>query len=225
MRSAIQHYNHGVDAVPRDDLDFSRENEDSQITVAKSRRVRQLSHKCSNVIFGAGFPNPEKLKNGAARCGIIMLLAYVMHAAIELASFWTVAFLTLAVAVVLLSIFGDVIESDLELLSLGKEAVIAGIASLIEATGIWLIVLFVPAMSRGLALRAMIIPVITVALIYKMAHLESWSVHEAGLLIAFQVGLICLVASLISGHFLSAIMVVAVIGIVLAVIASFAKSL
>ena len=45
-----------------------------------------------------------------------------MHAAIELAAFWTVAFLTLGVAVVLLSIFGGVIESDMELLSLGKEA-------------------------------------------------------------------------------------------------------
>ena len=148
-----------------------------------------------------------------------------MHAAIELASFWTLAFSTLAVAVVLVSIFGGVIESDLELLSLGKEAVIAGIASLIEAAGIWLIVLFVPAMSRGLALRAMIIPVIIVGLIYKLAHLESWSVHEAGLLLIFQIGLVCLVASLISGHFLSAIMVVAVIAIVLAVIANFAKSL
>ena len=71
----------------------------------------------------------------------------------------------------------------------------------------------------------MIVPLIIVALIYKIAHLESWSVFESGLLLAFQVAIGCLIASLISGHFLAAIMVVAVCGIILAVAASFAKSL
>ena len=148
-----------------------------------------------------------------------------MHAAIELAAFWAVAFLTLCAAVVLLNIFGDVIESDMELLSPRKEAVIAGIASLIEAVGVWLIVLFIPVMYRALALRAMIIPVVIVALIYKVAHLESWSVFEVGLLLAFQVAIGCLGASLISGHFQAAIMIVVVFGIILAVIATFAKNL
>jgi len=148
-----------------------------------------------------------------------------MHAAVELAAFWAFAFLTLSAAVVLLSIFGGVIESDMELLSFGKEAVIAGIASLIEAAGVWLIVLFISAMYRGLALRAMIIPIIIVGLIYKVAHLESWSIFEAGLLLAFQIVIGCLVASLISGHFQAAIMIVAVFGIILAVIAGIMKSL
>jgi len=148
-----------------------------------------------------------------------------MHAAIELAAFWAVAFLTLSAAVILLSIFCGVIESDMELLSLGKEAVVAGIASLIEAVGLWLIVLFIPAMYRGLALRAMIIPIIMVALIYKMAHLDSWSVLEAGLLLAFQAAIGCLMASLLSGHFQAAIMILVVFGIILAVIAVIAKSL
>jgi hypothetical protein len=148
-----------------------------------------------------------------------------MHAAIELAAFWAIAFLTLCVAVVLLNIFGDVIESDMELLSPGKEAVLAGIASLIEAVGVWLIVLFIPMMYRALGLRAMIIPVMIVALIYKVAHLESWSIFEVGLLLAFQVAIGCLGAALISGHFQAAIMIVVGFGIILAVIASFAKSL
>ncbi|HEX7618670.1 MAG TPA: hypothetical protein VF480_08125 [Verrucomicrobiae bacterium] len=148
-----------------------------------------------------------------------------MHAAIELVAFWAFAFLTLGMAVVLLSIFGGVIESDMELLGIGKEAVIAGIASLIEAATVWLIVLFISAAYRGLALRAMIIPLIIVGLIYKIAHLESWSVFEAGLLLAFQVAIGCLLSSLISGHFQAAIMVVVVFGIILAVIAAFAKSL
>jgi len=148
-----------------------------------------------------------------------------MHAAIELAAFWSVAFLTLCLAIALLSLFGNVIESDMELLSLGKEAVLAGVASLVEAAGVWLIVLFISPAYRGGALRAMIVPLIIVALIYRIAHLESWSVFESGLLLAFQVAIGCLIASLVSGHFLAAIMVVAVCGIVLVVVASFAKSL
>lgn len=148
-----------------------------------------------------------------------------MHAAIELAAFWSVGFLTLCLAVVLLSVFGNVIESDMELLSLGKEAVIAGIASLIQATSVWLIVLFISPAFRGGALRAMIVPLIIVALIYKIAHLESWSIFETILLLAFQVAIACLIASLISGHFFAAIIFVAAFGIILAVIAAIAKSL
>jgi len=148
-----------------------------------------------------------------------------MHAAIELLAFWAFGFLTLCGALWLLAIFGGVIESDMELLSLGKEVVIAGIASLIEAMGVWLIVLFISAMYRGLALRAMIVPLIIVALIYKVAHLESWSAFEAGLLLAFQVAIGCLIASLISGHFLAAIMVAVGFGAILAVVAAIARSL
>jgi hypothetical protein len=148
-----------------------------------------------------------------------------MHAAIQLTAFWAVAFLTLCAAVLLLNIFSGVIEGDMELLSLGKEAVIAGIASLFEAVGLWLIVLFIPAGYQGIGLRAMIIPVLIVALIYKVAHLVSWSIFEIGLLLAFQVGVGCVAASLISGHFQAAIMVVVVFGIILAVIASIVKSL
>jgi hypothetical protein len=165
------------------------------------------------------------LLRGYDASGSFDMAGHRMHAAIELAAFWAVAFLTLCVAVVLLNIFGDLIESDMELLGPGKEAVIAGIASLIEAVGVWLIVLFIPATYRGLALRAMIIPVIFVALIYKVAHLESWSIFEVGLLLVFQVVIGGLVASLISGHFQAAIMIVLVFGMILAVIAGFAKSL
>lgn len=148
-----------------------------------------------------------------------------MHAVLELVAFWAVGFLTLSAAVVLLSIFGGVIGSDMELLSLGREAVIAGIASLIEAAGVWLIIMFISPAYRGGALRAMVVPLIIVGLIYMIAHLESWGAFEAGLLLVFQVEIACLIASLISGHLLAAIMVVVVCGIILAVVASFAKSL
>ena len=148
-----------------------------------------------------------------------------MHAAIELITFWAFAFLTLSLAVALLRIYGGVIESDVELVSLGKEAVIAGIASLIEAVTVWLIVLYISAMYRGLALRAMIIPLIIVGLIYRISHLESWSIFEVVLLLAFQIAIGCLLASLISGHFQAAVLVIVVFGIILAVIAAVAKSL
>ena len=148
-----------------------------------------------------------------------------MHAAIELLAFWLVAYLTLCLALVLTSVFGNVIESDMEFLSLGKESVLAGVASLIEATSVWLIVLFISPEYRGGALRAMIVPLIVVALVYKIAHFESWTVIECGLLLAFQVAIGCLIASLIAGHFFAAIMVVAVCGIILAIVANFAKNL
>ena len=124
-----------------------------------------------------------------------------------------------------MNIFGNVIESDTELLSLGKEAVIAGIASLIEALGLWLIVLFISPGYRSLGLRGMAIPIIMVALIYKITHLESWSLWETGLLLAFQIAIGCCVAALISGQFQTALMVIVVFGIVLAVIAAVARSL
>jgi hypothetical protein len=148
-----------------------------------------------------------------------------MHATIELVVFWALAFLTLCVALVLLSIFDGLIENDLELHSLGRDAAIAGVASLIEALGVWLVVLFIPALYRGVGLRAMIVPAIIVALIYKIAHLEDWSRYDVILLLVFQVFVGYLVASLILGHFEAAIFALAGFGIVLAVIAGLAKGL
>ncbi len=95
--------------------------------------------------------------------------------------FWALAFLSLGAALVLLNIFYSLIGDGLELLSLGKEAVIAGIASLIEAASLWLVVTFVPA-----GARAMIFPALVVALIYKVAHFEDWGRFEILLLLVFQ---------------------------------------
>ena len=132
---------------------------------------------------------------------------HIMHAAIELAAFWAVAFLTLCLALVLLNIFGKVIQSDVELLSLGQEAIMAAVASLIEAMGVWLIVVFISSAYRALALRAMIVPIIIVALIYRIMHLESWSVFEAALLLAFQIVIGCVLSLCVSGHYQAAIVV------------------
>lgn len=127
-------------------------------------------------------------------------------------------------AVYLLAIFDGLIENDLELHPLGKEAAIAGVASFIEAMGVWLLILFIPASSRGLGMRAMIIPALIVALIYKVAHLEDWSRYDILLLLMFQVVICCLGASLMTAHFGTAILVVLFFGIVLVSVVFINKS-
>ena len=148
-----------------------------------------------------------------------------MHNTLQLLLFWAVAFVTLCAALVLLNIFYGLIENDLTLHSLGKEAVIAGIASLIEGVGVWLVVLGLSPAQRGLGMRALIIPAIIVALIYKIAHLEDWGRGDVLYLLAFQFVISCSGALLVSGHFGQALLVLVGFGITLAVIASFARSL
>jgi hypothetical protein len=148
-----------------------------------------------------------------------------VHATILLLAFWAVAFLSLCAAVALLGIFYSLIETDLALHSLGKEVVVAGIASHIEGMGVWLIVLFIPVSSRALALRSMIIPTIAVALIYKIVHLEDWSRYETILLLVFQIAIGCLVTSLVFGRFEAALFIAVGFGVALAVIAGVARNL
>ena len=50
-----------------------------------------------------------------------------MHAAMQLSVFWALAFVSLCTALVLLNLFYNLIGDGLELLSLGKEAMIAGV--------------------------------------------------------------------------------------------------
>jgi hypothetical protein len=152
--------------------------------------------------------------------GTTALSPPIMHLAIQLSVFWVLAFLTLCAALLLLNIFYGLIGDGLELLSIGKEAVIAAIASLVEAASIWLVISFVPA-----AVRAMIIPALVVALIYKVAHLEDWSRYEVLLLLIFQIVIGCLGVSLFFAHFQTAIIILVAFAAVLAVIAAFARSL
>ena len=55
-----------------------------------------------------------------------------MHTALHLLGFWVLAFVTLPAALVLLNIYDGLIGNDLILHTASKEAVIAGIASLVE---------------------------------------------------------------------------------------------
>jgi len=143
-----------------------------------------------------------------------------MHPAIQLVIYWLLAFLTLGIALVLLNIFFGLIGNDLELRSAGLETAIAGVASLVEALSFWLVVTFIP-----LGSRALIIPIVIVALIYKVAHYEDWGRFDVFILLVFQVVIAFLGVSLFFGHFQTAIFIFVGFGVVLAVIASIARSL
>ena len=115
--------------------------------------------------------------------------------------FWALAFLTLCASVLALTVFYGVIQSDLELHSLPKEAGIAGLASLVEALGVWLVVLFIPASHRGTGLYGMLIPALIVAIIYKATHVEDWNRYHLLLLLILQIVICGCAASLILRRF------------------------
>jgi hypothetical protein len=143
-----------------------------------------------------------------------------VHAAIQFVVLWVLAFITLSTAVLLLNIYYQIIGNDLTLRNLRQEATIAGVASLIEGTSAWVIVSFLPA-----AVRAMIVPAMIVAIIYKLSHLEDWSRYDVGLLLMFQIVIACFGGFLFFGHFQAALIIVAVFGGFLALIGSFVRNL
>src|ERR1041385_2760214 len=143
-----------------------------------------------------------------------------MIPALQLLGFWAVAFLTLGVAIVLLNIFESVIGNDLTLLSLRKEAVIAAVASLIEAASVWAWLTFLPA-----AGRALIIPGLVVAMIYKAAHLEDWTFKDILMLLVFQALLGVSIGLMLSGHFGGGMLILVVSAGLFVVVAAVLKDL
>jgi hypothetical protein len=89
-----------------------------------------------------------------------------MQSALQLLIFWGLAFVTLVVALLLLSIFFALIEDDLTLRGVGKETTIAAVASLVEGASVWAVVTFIPLAGPFLAAR-FFIPALIVGLIYK----------------------------------------------------------
>ena len=123
-------------------------------------------------------------------------------------------------ALLVLNVFFALIEDDLTLQSLGKEALIAAVASLIEAASVWVVITFIP-----LGARALFIPALIVGLIYKITHLEDWSHYEIILLLLFQVVIAAVGASLLSGHFAAAIGILFIFAVCLAVTVAFMRGL
>jgi len=112
------------------------------------------------------------------------------------------------------------IGNDLELSTAGKETVTAGVASLVEAVGFWLIATYAP--SAG---RAMVFPLFVAALIYKIAHFEDWNRNDVLMFMAFQAVIVIVGMSLAHGHFLAAILILAGFALFLGLVAAFARSL
>jgi hypothetical protein len=145
-----------------------------------------------------------------------------MHAVLHILEFWALAFASLSATLVLLNIFWNLIEQDLCLKSLGEEAVIAGIASFVEAIGLWLILTFV---NSPMGMRGMIIPGLIVGVIYKIAHFEDWTRYEIICLLMFQLVATTIGTALLTAHFAMAITVAIIFAVILAVIASFVRGL
>jgi hypothetical protein len=148
-----------------------------------------------------------------------------MHVLLQMALIWSSSFLTLGAAIVLLSVFGSVIGNDLELKSIGQEALLATIASLIEAVFVLLLLTLLPPASRLTAARAMIIPLLMVGLIYQLVHCEEWNRSDAPLLLLFQVAIASFFGCLFAAQFQMALTIVIGLGLFLALFAVFARSL
>ena len=141
-----------------------------------------------------------------------------MHSALQLIAFWAAALTTLSVALVLLNIYCNLLGSDIVFRSFGQEAVIASIASLIEAASAWAVISFVPR-----AVRAMFIPALIVAIIYKVGHLEDWSRYHILLLLLFQVMLGASSACFYLGRIGSGLMIIGFPVAFLAVLAAIVR--
>ncbi len=127
-----------------------------------------------------------------------------LHSPAGLLVFWAAAFVSLCLAVAGLSLFLDQVESDSELLTLGKELVLALAASAIEGTVVWLLAAFAP----GAIGRGILLPLVVVGMLYQVAHYDSWGRYEAGTLLVFQIVIVVSAVALVLGQFQLAFMVV-----------------
>ena len=113
------------------------------------------------------------------------------------------SFATLSVALVLLNCYCTLLGSDVVFRGIRQEVAIAGFASLIQAAGAWLLISFIPAA----AARVIVVPLLIVAIIYKLAHLVDWTRYHILLLFLFQFALGASAACLYYGRFGSALII------------------
>ena len=143
-----------------------------------------------------------------------------MHQALQILEWWALAFLSLGAALFFLNIFFSLIENDLTLLSLGKEAAIPAIASLIEGASVWAVATYLP-----MAGRALFIPGLMVALLYKIAHYQDWTHYDVFALLMFQLIIVAVGCCLFTGQFSMALTILFFFFVCLAAIYVFAKGL
>ena len=144
-----------------------------------------------------------------------------MATATQFVQYWALAFVSLSVALVLLSLFYRFIDFNLHWHSLRKEALIAGIASVIQGAGFW----FSASLFQGNPFRRLVIPGAIMAIVYWLSHLEDWSGYEIGGIALFQGVILVTGLCLMGGQGKMAILILGVFVVGLAFIASIAKSL
>ena len=144
-----------------------------------------------------------------------------MAPATDFLKFWALAFVTLSLALILLSIFYRLIDSDLGLDGFRKEAAIAVIASAVQAAGFW----FSASLFPGDPFRNLLLPELIIAIIYYLTHLKDWSGLEIGGILFFQSIIITTAFFLAAGQLKLVAITLAVFAASLAIIASIAKSL
>ena len=144
-----------------------------------------------------------------------------MATASQFFQYWGLAFVTLCIALPLLNLFYRIIDSDLNLHGLRKEAVIAGIASAIQGAGFWVSASLFP--GNPFHSRVLVIPLALVGFVYWISHLEDWSGYEIGGIALFQGVILTVGLCLIRGEFKFAAIISGVFIIGLMIIGSIAK--
>ena len=144
-----------------------------------------------------------------------------MATSTQFLEYWGLALVTLSLTLVLLSLFCRFIDSDLDLHGLRKEIVIAFVASAVQGAGFW----FSASLFPGNPFRRLVIPSLSVGIIYYLAHLEDWSGYEVGGILYFQSALLATGALLFSGEIKIAFFVLGIFAFGLVIIAGIARSL
>ena len=144
-----------------------------------------------------------------------------MASATQFFQFWALAFVTLSVALMVLSAFCRFVDPDLELLGPTREGIVALVASAAQGGGYW----FSASLFPGHPFHRMVIPGMIVAIIYWLTHLEEWSGYEIGGIAYFQGAILSVGLLLVHGEYQLAILISAAFMVGLAIIAGIAKSL
>jgi len=92
-----------------------------------------------------------------------------MASGADFLKYWALSFVTLSAALILLSIFYRLLDSDLGLDEFRKEAVLAVIASAVQGAGFW----FSASLFPGDPFRTMLLPGLIVSFTYRLAHLAA----------------------------------------------------
>ena len=99
-----------------------------------------------------------------------------MATATQFFQYWALAFVTLSAALVLLNFFCSLIDSDLDMHSVGKEAAVAGVALAVQGADFWLSA----SLFQGQPFRRLVIPGLIVTIVYWLAHRPEWRGYEVG---------------------------------------------